>query len=238
MFTVDVCVVRLDVQSHVQSTLLASLAPAERARAGRYRSPDDARRFSVARGWLRHVLGTELGIPPVDVALVGDRGKPRLAGREAPCFNLAHSGELAVIAVAADEVGIDVEAVANGRRGLDATGVACTPEESDALNRLPPGERSNAFLRLWTAKEAYLKAIGTGLAVPPDTFHVGVAVTDDPIPVQALGDLGPPRWWVRALPLGPDHVGAVATGTATFDLRIRSQWRGTSSSPTLGPDRL
>ncbi len=219
---VEVWVAPLDVGPPALGWLIASLHPAERERAARYRSARDARRFSVARGWLRHVLGSELGTGPAAVPITGVPGKPRLEGGAEPCFNLSHAGELALIAVAGGEVGVDVEHAASGSQVLDGVELACTSAEAAGLWRLPPEERSDAFLCRWTAKEAYLKATGEGLTVPPHRVEVGEARAGGGAWVGVVGDPGPNRWWVRQLRPAPGYVGAVAAEGRDWRVELRS----------------
>lgn len=214
---VEVWVAPLVVPHDVQAGLVASLNPAERARAERYRHPDHARRFALARGWLRHVLADACATAPADVPLGDGPGKPRLAGApEGPCFNVAHAGDLALIAVAEREVGVDVEHVDRGPAGLEATALACTPSEIVALDRLPVEQRGPAFLRLWTAKEAYLKAVGVGLAVAPSGVEIGTPDASGLTPVG--GDSG---WTVRHIVPAPGYVGAVAAEGRDWEVRLR-----------------
>jgi 4'-phosphopantetheinyl transferase len=215
MATVQVWVAALDAPA----ALLAALSPAEHHRAERYRHSGDARRFAAGRGWLRHLLGAELGVPPVDVPLVDGPGKPRLAGG-GPHFNLSRSGELAVVAMAPFEVGVDVERHDEGRV-MDAAPVACTPAELAGLGRLPADKRADAFLELWTAKEAYVKGRGVGLAVAPDRVELGPVGGDGAVPVRTLGEAGPARWWVRRLRPRPGYVAAVAAEGRAWEIAIR-----------------
>ena len=194
----------LEVPPADRALLVASLTPPERARADRYRFPADARRFSVARGWLRLVLGAELGIPAPDVTFADTPGKPRLAPAGGPCFNLSHAGELAVIAVSAGAVGVDVEPEASAPAALEAAAIACTPAEAAALDRLPAEDRPLWALRLWTAKEAYLKATGEGLSAAPDQVEIAAP------------------WTVRALCPAPGYVGAVAAEGEDWEVVLRS----------------
>ena len=184
--------------------LLAALTPAERARADRYRFPADARRFSLARGWLRHVLAAELSVPAADVTFADAPGKPRLAPAGGPCFNLSHAGELVVIALSDREVGVDVEHESSAPAALEAAAVACTPAEAAALDSLPAEARPAAALRLWTAKEAYLKATGEGLTVPPDQVEI------------------PVTWSVRELRPAAGYVGAVAAQGEDWEVVLRN----------------
>jgi 4'-phosphopantetheinyl transferase len=219
---VEVWVAPLDVPPETLAVLVASLTPAERARAARFRGPDVARRFSAARGWLRLVLGAALTTAPAEVRLSPDgAGKPRVVPTGRLRFNLSHAGDLALIAVAEHEVGVDVEHVDSGPGGLEAVALACSPAEAAALDGLPPPERPGAFLRLWTAKEAYLKATGVGLATSPATFEVGPADPAGASPVVIDGDTGAAHWWVRRLAPVPGYVGAVAAEGRDWVVELR-----------------
>ena len=193
----------LQVSRATRDVLVATLAPAEHARADRYRFPDDARRFSVARGWLRHVLGSAVGIAPADISFDAGPGKPRLHAARGPCFNLSHAGELAVIAVSDTEVGVDVEHESSGPAALEAATVACTPAEAAVLDGFPLEARATAALRLWTAKEAYLKATGEGLSVPPGQVRIAAP------------------WSVRELRPAASYVGAVAAEGEDWEVVLR-----------------
>ncbi|MDQ1402192.1 MAG: 4-phosphopantetheinyl transferase, partial [Actinomycetota bacterium] len=124
-------------------------------------------------------------------------------------------------AIATREVGVDIEVVAQGTAGLDAARVACTPSEAAALDRLEPGERAEAFLRLWTAKEAYLKGRGVGLAVAPDRVEVGVEGADGLAPVRLIGETAAVQWWLRWLSPAPGYLGAVAAEGRDWDVEVR-----------------
>lgn len=212
---VDVWVAPLAVPEPQRARLVASLNEAERRRAARYRFADGTRRFALGRAWLRHVLGSELGVPAAAVDLPDGPGKPRLGSSGGPHFSLARSADLAVVAVAPFEVGIDVEHLDQAVDG--AAAVACTGGEATALRRLPEGERVEAFLRLWTAKEAYLKATGAGLAVPPGSVEVGLGTGR----VAPVGGPGGARWWVREFRPRAGFVGAVSAEGPDIGIRLR-----------------
>lgn len=232
----DVWVAPLAVPAPLHARLAASLSEAERRRAGRYRFADGARRFTLGRGWLRHVLGAELGLPPEAVEIEDTGRKPRLRSGDVH-FSLARSADLAVVAVAGFEVGADVEALDGGPDG--EVGVACTESEAAALRRLPAPGRAEAFLRLWTAKEAYLKATGSGLAVAPALVEVGVP-TGPVAPVREVSGPDPARWWVREFRPGPGFVGAVSAEGSHWTIRLRDtvehlrRHEGRDAGPCLG----
>lgn len=172
-------------------TDLNSLLPEEeRARAARFRAPAARRRFVAARTLTRMVLARYTGSQPAELRFrTGARGKPRLDGPadQPPSFhfNAAHSGNTAVVAVAASEVGVDVESL---RRVPNLTRLAsrfCSDFEREHLCALPDPQREEAFLTIWTCKEAYLKAVGSGIAMPLKQVEVAL---DLPRLVRISGD--------------------------------------------------
>jgi len=178
---VDVWVLPLDVSADRRRALVGTLDPEEQERARRFRHPGDARRWSVGRGWFRAVLGARLGLDPAAVAIVQPRGaKPILPDAPGIEASLSRAGGVALVAVAGRAVGVDVEHL----RPLDDLGLlvaaTCTPAETAAIEALRGAERHERFLALWTAKEAFLKARGTGLAVEPATVAL-----DRPWPTSA-----------------------------------------------------
>lgn len=152
----------------------AGLTDAERARAARLRRPQARRQFVAARQLLRRVLAAELGCPPGEVPLAIDQyGKPYLAGRAGPAFNLSHSAGLIAVAIAMNgPVGIDVEALRTRAEPLTGAGSILAPRERQALAALPGPLRPAAFQWYWTAKEAYVKALGLGMRLAFDRFTV------------------------------------------------------------------
>jgi 4'-phosphopantetheinyl transferase len=149
--------------------LFAHLDDAEQAAAAA-RSGDHRRRYVVAHGAVREVLARYANVAPRAVEYSyecavcgGPHGKPALVG-EACVFSLTHSADLALLAIAGEgAVGVDVERVdvrphleSLARRVLSA-------QEHAAWRARDEEERLRAFLEHWTAKEAYLKALGVGL---------------------------------------------------------------------------
>lgn len=136
--------------------LFATLTDDERQRYARFQFERDQRRFVVSHAVLRGLLGSYLAVRPDEIRFVQNPfGKPRLspAFGSRLRFNLTHSADLALIAVAFDaEVGVDVEYV----RAL--------PELTD---------NPHAFLESWTKREAFMKAAGLGLAADEDVPEDG-----------------------------------------------------------------
>jgi 4'-phosphopantetheinyl transferase len=185
---------------------LAVLTADERARAERYVFPRDRRRFAVGRASLRRILSSALGCPVDTVLLSTDpRGKPYLPGH--PChFNLTNSGELALVAVSREVVGVDVEQLRplKDLRGLAASCFSLA--EQHALARQP--DQIAGFFRIWTRKEAVIKAIGEGLGFPLQRFTVSAGLSADLI--ELLGVTAPP-WILSHEAPAVGYISAVAT---------------------------
>jgi 4'-phosphopantetheinyl transferase len=151
-----------------------TLSDAERARAGRYRSAPDRRRFVARRLVLRGLLGGATGLDAGSVAFgSGPYGKPRVAHTGGPDvrFSLSHRGPHAVVAMATGcEVGVDVEAIRPWGDVGPLVARVCSPAEARAL--YASADPAALFAQLWAAKEALLKASGVGLSSPPAAVDV------------------------------------------------------------------
>lgn len=186
------------------------LSPEERERAGGMASVRLRRRFVQAHAALRVVLAGYLRVDPAAVVIETEpNGKPRLPDPSPLRFNLSHSGDVALIACAADhDVGVDVQRI-DRRRDVDALADVFTPEERAELMALPPAARHDALFRAWAKKEACLKAVGAGLRVSTRAFTVGTGFDAVPRAVTGLAvEDGPLR--VYSLSVGGDHAAAVA----------------------------
>jgi 4'-phosphopantetheinyl transferase len=193
----------------------AVLSPDEHERAMRLLCEHKRARFIAGRSALRRLLGQYLGETPRSLAFrYGPHGKPALAAVASPAiltFNFSHSEDLALLAVATDrEVGIDIE---NRHRDISADSFArhiLCENEAAALQRLPAERHKQALLTAWTRKEAYVKALGEGLARSLKSFSAGIA--DDEPAVRRLEDAsGEPRTWqFTPLAVHPDYLACVA----------------------------
>jgi 4'-phosphopantetheinyl transferase len=153
----------LDVGISDIDRLRGMLTQEDLSRADRFRVTAAARRFIGARAALRMILGKATGAKPADVTfLFGEHGKPRLPDG-ALFFNASDSGDYVVIALTTAEVGVDIELARVVRRRDRLARRVCTDRELEMLARAPEEERDALLLRLWTCKEAALKAVGIGL---------------------------------------------------------------------------
>jgi 4'-phosphopantetheinyl transferase len=200
------------------------LSQAETDRASRFRFGRHRRRFVVSHGVLRLILARYLKILPPDIQFeCGSHGKPFLAGKPANSalqFNLAHSHELAIVAITrGSEIGVDVEHL---RPNPDKEAIAqrfFSPAEYVQFSEIPLTQKTNnptdlqtlAFFNCWTRKEAFIKALGDGLSHPLNQFDVTLTpgkraqllrVGDDPLEAE--------YWSLESFAPQPDYVGALA----------------------------
>jgi 4'-phosphopantetheinyl transferase len=171
----------LEPDDRALAALEAWLSADERARMARFGSPALARRYAAGRAALRWILGSRAGMAPGDVALErGSRGRPQWAADAAPDFNVSHTRDVALIAVAeapAVRVGADVEHA--GRR-VNHVGLArkyLTRAEQASIAHLDEDDQRRAFLRLWTCKEAMSKATGDALSAPFGRIDIALEPT-------------------------------------------------------------
>jgi len=179
----------------------------ELERAARFRVEGAARRFVVARAMLRSLLGRVTGVDPADVVFAyGEHGKPRLAD-EGPEFNASDSGDFVVVGLASTAIGVDLEVVRLlGRRRRLARRI-CTDRELEALVAVPDDDRDAAILRLWTCKEAALKAVGTGLSGGVRNIEIDLRPDGPPRLHRLRGEVE--GWTLLPATLSPEVVCSV-----------------------------
>ena len=213
---VGVWTAELTVDPNRESTLRGFLSPAERLRAERFHFDRDRHRYVVARGLLRELLGERLGLLPGAVSFrVGTHGKPSLEGDEELRFNVSHSGDRALLAVADDgrEIGVDLESATRlgDARDLPALAARTLCPEDFAHWRTLPGhkQQTTAFLRAWTRLEAYGKATGDGLGNVLGTISTRIEV--DGAGARWLTE--EPGWRGWDLVVGEGWAGALVVGS-------------------------
>jgi 4'-phosphopantetheinyl transferase len=208
-------IVRLEASEDNFERCLAWLSPEETARADRFRFPRHRRAFVLGRAALRALVASYLGMDAADVNFIyGPQGKPALENSNACSlrFNASNSGNLAAYAFTGGcDIGVDVE---QHRALADFENIArrfFSPEETDELMALADGEKTAAFFRCWTRKEAYIKALGGGLSIPLDSFRVTLRPGDAARLVSSAGGADGARGWtMHEFDPGPGYAGAIA----------------------------
>lgn len=176
-----------------------------------------------AADW-RSVLAQYAGVPLAELTLTVDvHGKPRLAPPSSPGFNLSHCGDVVLLAIGRGvELGVDVEVLRPRPRALQLAQRYFTADEAAALAALPEDERQQAFYRLWTAKEAVLKALGRGLAFGLGRVGFRLETGGTVVLPQDFASAAAPAsaWQLHALAPAPGHLGALAWRGAPRTLRL------------------
>jgi 4'-phosphopantetheinyl transferase len=198
--------------SSVDDSICRLLDDGELERARRIAGERDRIAWQRSRGILRDLLARYVGVDARSLQLDADLGgKPVLAGdrrgERTPHFNVSHSGDVAVYALATNPVGVDVELVCSARAARRRDRVALARRAfgasvAERLAGLDEDTQERRFLRLWTRHEAALKLAGRGIGAGLD---------------HALTDA-----WIAELELGSAVVAAVASGRPAGMLRL---WR-------------
>jgi 4'-phosphopantetheinyl transferase len=188
------------------------LCASEWERAMRFRMPADQARFAVTRGVLRTLLGRYLQLPCAAIAFsANEYGKPATDGEIK--FNVAHSGDYALLAFARDiEVGVDVERMRGERVVSELARRVLSPREYERFEIVAESERMPTFFQIWTLKEAVLKALGSGLSIAPECLEVAF-YPDEPkllgCSAKEIDDVS--EWRVRSVSIGDEgYAAAVA----------------------------
>ncbi|HXU06062.1 MAG TPA: 4'-phosphopantetheinyl transferase superfamily protein [Polyangia bacterium] len=219
-----VWLVDLDAPADADATLSAD----ERARAARFRVEAVRRRFVNGRIAMRDILSRYTdGRGPADLEFAyGPHGRPSLAGRSEPHFNFTRSGSLALCAVARiRDVGVDIEQVRPIPEAGPITRSHFSAREQALLASLDVPSESDvfqqAFYDTWTRKEAFIKAIGLGLAQPLDAFSVTMLPGQRPRLLEVPRGR-PTAWTLRAFSPVAGYQAALAIRARGVTLRF---WR-------------
>jgi 4'-phosphopantetheinyl transferase len=219
----------LKATSHRLRSLRGDLFPDEQVRADRYYFQKDRGHFIVARGLLRALLGHYLNRKPNQIRFdYGEKGKPELmreTGSKDLRFNLSHSHGLALYAFTyGREIGIDLEWIRPDLANEQIAERFFSPREVATLRALPTHMQPDAFFACWTRKEAFLKALGDGLARPLDRFDVSLAPGEPARLLHIDGELEEvSRWSLQELKPAPGYAAAIAVEGHGWNL-ARWKW--------------
>ena len=218
MINSEVHIWRINISQNVSSLnqLKALLNPAERARAGKYLQWKDHDRFIVSRGAQRIILGRYLNTPPEELEFVlGDNKKPHLFSKDGnPLhYNLSHSGDWVVLAIATSQVGTDVELTDEAFKFQDILPDNFSKEEAAYINQENSTER---FFTLWTRKEAVLKATGQGLG---EHLQITPALNGEH-PLHSAITGADKNWISNSFNVQPGYIGSVVVEDAGQSLNF------------------
>ncbi|MDX1365024.1 MAG: 4'-phosphopantetheinyl transferase superfamily protein [Arenibacter latericius] len=188
----------------------------EKLRAGQFKFQTDQNRFIIARWLLRSLLSNYLEIDFGEVVFeYGEYGKPFFNTNQNIKFNLSHSGDMIVFGFVKNfDIGVDVEVLKMDFDVMDIALKFFSKKEVGMLQSLPEQRREVAFYRCWTRKEAIIKAYGSGLSFPLDTFSVSMDSDDTAELLEAsIGDLDKEKWRLFSIRPKTDYLTAIAVNS-------------------------
>lgn len=182
----------LDVSAPRLAELRSRFSRREEERYASFAHEEHRSRWGASRGLLREVLGAALSREASAVQFqYGPHGKPGVDGLR---FNISHSGGRALVALAQVEVGADIELPRQRRTDDIARRFFAPGEIARLFSFADPAERREEFFRLWTCKEAFLKATGEGLSRSTRSYEI-----------ELRGDGGARLLWARGIPDAADR---------------------------------
>jgi 4'-phosphopantetheinyl transferase len=198
-----------------EDQLVANLSEEERFKAASLYFREHRRRYAVGRGVLRAILASYLNIEPARLEFsCGPNRRPILKGNTYANgglqFSLSHSHDLALCAIATNRsVGVDLEYVQRIPGIEHVARLFFSKQETALMKTMSKSQRLRGFYCIWTQKEAYAKATGTGL-------DEGVGVVDDlshryeTMSSSSEQEPAEPYWSVFPIAPGPNYVGTLA----------------------------
>jgi len=214
-----------------------SLSADGRKRAESFGQERDRNRYIIARGILRELLGRYLGMAREQICLsYGANGKPYLADSLAGSgleFNLSHANNSALYAFAnRTQIGIDIEPLSKDMAWRQLAPIVFSAREQAELTQIPEDEKTEAFLRGWTRKEAFVKACEAVLSLDINAFYVPLGRLENPSPIQLAAfprrSAGTKKqsdvWWLCPIDPISDFVAALTVnGTPPLGV-IANRW--------------
>lgn len=214
----------INIVNFQKLSLLETLSDDELTRAEQFRFEKDQKRFIIARGVLRIILGHYLRKKPYELHFnYTSHGKPVLAtdnGCDTISFNLSHSDEITLYAVTRKrKIGIDIEHI---KDNFDVRQVAqrfFSPGEISSLDKIHKHKQSELFFQYWTRKEAFIKATGEGVSFPMEQCDTTLLSGDVLSPITLVDNNGEDCcWYGQDLFPGHGYVAAIAVEGDDYDL--------------------
>jgi len=216
---IDIWTIPLDTNQNSTETLKSLLDTQELERHDKLH-PNHQYRYLVSHAACRDILGRYTNTPTKQIIYSkNNHGKPALIHDHPVYFNLSHSHDLAVLAISNHaEIGVDVEHLKSKPQWKKIAKRFFTKTEVSFLLDKPKEEQERFFFQVWTRKEAYIKAIGTGLSTSLSSFDVTASKTIKPLNSTKSDD----NWYLEDLNLSPQYKGTVAQSTTIKKIRYYS----------------
>ncbi|MBS1551822.1 MAG: 4'-phosphopantetheinyl transferase superfamily protein [Bacteroidetes bacterium] len=203
---------RTDLTLNELSVYEKYLSADERIKAGRYKFDHLKNNYTACRGFLREIISGYTGMRPGEIEFsYSEFGKPFLNGSNIR-FNVSHSGKAGIIAVNSDdELGIDIELIREVPDLLTLSRRFFSKTEIAELNKSDSSKITNSFFYCWTRKEAFIKALGTGLQHPLNSFSVTTGENSEPRIIETDNDVNEAgKWKIYDLKAFRDYISSLA----------------------------
>ena len=204
----------LDQPENISQKYYLVLSQQEKDQADKYKVKELRDRYILSKGILKQLLADYKTCEYQEIKFeYNSFGKPCIAtssNADDICFNLSHSGNLAVFSFVKNKnIGIDVEQV---QEIPDMDGVVnlCFSEfEKEWFYRISPGQKKEIFYKIWTTKEAYIKAIGKGFSFSPNRINLELNSKNEIIFKEIIGDDELKRWKLYSFNPEPGSISSV-----------------------------
>ncbi|MBT7950488.1 MAG: 4'-phosphopantetheinyl transferase superfamily protein [Gammaproteobacteria bacterium] len=222
---IDVWRTRIDLPEEEVKRYALTLSEEERERAARFTFPDKYEEYVVSRGLLRRALAHVLKQAATDFQFeYTDSKKPYLSkkyGGQSISFNISHSHGQALVAISLQRnIGVDIEKIRTDVEYEKLASRFFSEAEHKQLMQLPQDERARSFFAIWTRKEAFVKAIGKGIAFGLSEFDVNVEPQEPPLMlVTRWNPQDVSSWLMATIDSDPDYMATLATDGGDFQLR-------------------
>ena len=224
---IDVWRSRIDLPKEEIQKFHETLSQQEQERAEKFIFPDKYEEYVVTRGLLRTALSHVLEQSPGAFAFeYTTEKKPFLVKKfdgQSVSFNVSHSHGQALVAISLDRnIGIDIEKIRNDVAYEKLSKRFFSRAEYEALLQYE-GDPVQAFFTVWTRKEAFVKAVGKGIAFGLSEFDVNIDPDEAPQMLTTRWNHDDvTKWHMSSIPTEPDYIATVVADAREFRLRL---WR-------------
>ena len=204
----------LDQPESVAQKYYSVLSQQEKNQVDKYKIKELRYRYILSKGILRQLLADYLVCEYQEIEFeYNDFGKPGIAtssNADDIRFNLSHSGNLAVFSFVKNKnIGIDVEQVQEIQDMDGVVNLCFSESEKEWFYRISPAEKKEIFYKIWTTKEAYIKAIGKGFSFSPNRINLELNSKNEIIFKEIIGKDDLKRWKLYSFKPDPDSISSV-----------------------------
>lgn len=197
-----------------------TLSESEKEKANKFRFNKDKICNVLARGVLKKLLYSYCNTNSLFIQYT-KYNKPYINDLNNVRFNISHSKNYIIIAIAKNiDLGVDVEFINKNAVHEDVSKSFFSTEEQYELSMLKDSEKTEGFYRCWTRKEAFIKALGTGLSFPLDKFVVSLHPYKAELLKTKWDENEKKQWLLKSFTPNPDYVGAIATKAKKVKIRL------------------